>query len=87
MKAGDRVTLRQLEIEHIRRVLENTDEISEAAEWLGIDRGTLRKKIERHRIQYVKRPRRQPAETDQLSEGQAWANVRRSDDAETSTDD
>lgn len=47
MKTGDSVTLEQLEIEHIRLVLESAGEKGAAAKWLGIDRGTLRKKIEK----------------------------------------
>jgi hypothetical protein len=56
------VTLLQLEIEHIRCVLEATNGICEAAKWLGIDRGTVRKKIDDYGIKYVKRPRRKREE-------------------------
>lgn len=47
MKTGDSVTLEQLEIEHIRLVLESAGEKGAGAKWLGIDRSTLRKKIEK----------------------------------------
>lgn len=92
MKTGDHVTLEQLEIEHIRRTLESTDGISEAAEWLGIDRGTLRKKIEKHRIHYVKYARSTPPEPESSSNGNGHppphpALLPGADDGETSTDD
>lgn len=92
MKTGDPVTLEQLEITHIRLVLESTDGIGEAAHWLGIDRGTLRKKIEKHRIHYVKYARPQPfgSEPEPTSNGHPPPNPTLpsgEDDGETSTDD
>jgi transposase-like protein len=90
MKAGDRVTLVRLEIEHIRFALENTDGICEAAKWLGIDRGTLRKKIEQYGIHYVKRPRRKCKNGDAPSNEPPPPETTShtgDDDAETSTDD
>ena len=92
MKTGDRVTLEQLEIEHIRLVLESTDGMGEAAEWLGIDRGTLRKKIEKHGINYVKYARPKPPEPGPESSSNGHppphpALPSGEDDGETSTDD
>ena len=90
MKTGDHMTLEQLEIEPIRRVLESTDGIGEAATWLGIDRGTLRKKIEKYRINYVKYARPQPPEPKPPSNGHPPMNSglpSGEDDSETSTDD
>ena len=45
---GGAVTLDQLEAEHIRRVLENTATMEEAAAQLGIDPSTLYRKRKRH---------------------------------------
>jgi NtrC-family two-component system response regulator AlgB len=45
---GGAVTLDQLEAEHIRRVLENTSTMEEAATQLGIDPSTLYRKRKRH---------------------------------------
>ncbi len=90
MKVGDRVTLKQLEIAHIRYVLENTDGICEAAKWLGIDRGTLRKKIAKYGIKYVKHPRRKREKGDAPSNEpppQDPTNQSGDDDAETGMDD
>ncbi len=92
MKAGDHVTLEQLEIEHIRRTLESTDGIGAAADWLGIDRGTLRKKIEKYRINYMKYARAKPPEPnlEPSSNGHPSphpALLPGDADGETSTDD
>jgi hypothetical protein len=90
MKPGDRVTLKQLEIEHIRKVLESTEEKGQAAEWLGIDRGTLRKKIDKLGINYMKFSHPKPPETGPSSNEPPPPNPTSQsgdDDAETSTDD
>jgi NtrC-family two-component system response regulator AlgB len=48
IEVGSRVTLDQLEAEHIRRVLAQTGTIEEAAEVLGIDPSTLYRKRKRY---------------------------------------
>jgi NtrC-family two-component system response regulator AlgB len=48
IEVGSRVTLDQLEAEHIRRVLAHTGTIEEAAEVLGIDPSTLYRKRKRY---------------------------------------
>jgi NtrC-family two-component system response regulator AlgB len=50
IEVGARVTLDQLEGEHIRRVLANTSTIEEAAEVLGIDPSTLYRKRKRFNL-------------------------------------
>jgi NtrC-family two-component system response regulator AlgB len=50
VEVGARVTLEQLEAEHIRRVLAATATIEEAAEVLGIDPSTLYRKRKRAEI-------------------------------------
>ena len=47
ISVGRRVTLEQLETEHIRRVLAETESLDEAASVLGIDRSTLYRKRKR----------------------------------------
>jgi NtrC-family two-component system response regulator AlgB len=48
LEVGSRVTLDQLEAEHIRRILAHTATIEEAAEVLGIDPSTLYRKRKRY---------------------------------------
>jgi NtrC-family two-component system response regulator AlgB len=48
VEVGGRVTLEQLEAEHIRRILASTATIEEAAEVLGIDPSTLYRKRKRY---------------------------------------
>jgi NtrC-family two-component system response regulator AlgB len=48
VEVGLRVTLRELEVEHIRRILMETDSIEEAVQVLGIDRSTLYRKRRHH---------------------------------------
>jgi NtrC-family two-component system response regulator AlgB len=48
VEIGGRVTLEQVEAEHIRRVLESTPTLDEAAEVLGIDPSTLYRKRKRY---------------------------------------
>jgi NtrC-family two-component system response regulator AlgB len=50
IEIGGRVSLEQLEIEHIRRVLASAATIEEAAGILGIDPATLYRKRKRHEI-------------------------------------
>jgi NtrC-family two-component system response regulator AlgB len=50
IEVGGRVSLEQLEIEHIRRVLASAGTIEEAAAILGIDPATLYRKRKRHEI-------------------------------------
>ena len=47
IEVGGRVTLEELEAEHLRRVLRNTASLDEAAEVLGIDPSTLYRKRKR----------------------------------------
>jgi NtrC-family two-component system response regulator AlgB len=48
IEVGLRVTLRELELEHIRRILMDTESIEEAVQVLGIDRSTLYRKRRQH---------------------------------------
>jgi DNA-binding NtrC family response regulator len=47
---GARISIKSLEQEHIRRIVENTQSLAEAAEVLGIDAATLYRKRKRYRI-------------------------------------
>jgi DNA-binding NtrC family response regulator len=47
---GARVSIKSLEQEHIRRIVESTQSLAEAAEVLGIDAATLYRKRKRYRI-------------------------------------
>jgi two-component system, NtrC family, response regulator AlgB len=44
LRAGTMVTLQRLEDQHIRRIIENTPNLNEAADILGIDQATLYRK-------------------------------------------
>jgi two-component system, NtrC family, response regulator AlgB len=50
LQIGDAVTLRQLEEEHIRRVLASAPSLQEAADLLGIDQATLWRKRKQYEI-------------------------------------
>ena len=47
---GARISIKSLEQEHIRRIVESTQSLAEAAEVLGIDAATLYRKRKRYRI-------------------------------------
>ncbi len=47
LQVGGQVTLEQLEAEHIRRVVESTSSLEEAADILGINQSTLYRKRKR----------------------------------------
>lgn len=49
-KPGERVSLEDLEREHIRRIVERTGSLAEAASVLGIDAATLYRKRKRYQI-------------------------------------
>lgn len=49
-QVGERVSIEELECEHIRRIMASTDSLQEAAEVLGIDAATLYRKRKRYSL-------------------------------------
>jgi len=49
-EVGARISIEQLECEHIRRIMHSTDSLHEAAEVLGIDAATLYRKRKRYQL-------------------------------------
>ncbi len=50
IQVGTRISLEELECEHIRRIMQSTTSLAEASEVLGIDAATLYRKRKRHQL-------------------------------------